>query len=433
MGSLQSVQDVIDALSRRARLITALFLAGCLLSLIVAAMQKHSYRAFEVIQIQAPKVAAELAPSVVDGFSVRRLQLIQQQVMSRDTVLDLINTLGIYQDLSGLTDAERVALFRESVQVAGVAAARIGISDDGTVSVIRVTAEMPDPIQARDVAHQVAQRTIELGKESRLEETRETVEFFRLQEAALKNQIVDLEEEISEYRNKNDVSLAGAIEQRRSEISSINQAILEIDQQVVELRQSVLISSENQDSSRVERRNSNDARKEITTLLQRRGVLQKRVSELSASIETTPEVDRQMNAYSRQLQALQNQLEETAEKRSDAEMSYHLVQSSQSGRLAVIEAAEVPEYPFTRSRKMSAIMGAVASMFAAMAFVLVLEMRNLAVRNADQMESLTGLRPIVTIPSLASRPVSPLDRFWSARTRFLQGVTRFWQRKRREL
>lgn len=432
MGSLQSIRDILDALSRRAGLIAVVFVIGCVLSLIGAAMQKHSYRASEVIQIQVPKVAAELAPSVVDGFSVRRLQLVEQQVMARDAVLELIGSLGIYRDLTGLTDAERVALFRESVQISGVAAARIGIADDGTVSVIRITADMPDPVQARDVAHLLAQRTIKLGRETRLEETRETVEFFRLQEAAIKQQVASLEEEISEFRLRNDVSLPGAIEQQRGEITAINTSILEIDQQIVELRQSALNRSGNQGTSRVERRNSEDANKDIATLLQQRDMLQARVKELLASIETKPEVDRQMNAYSRQIQVLQNQLEETSEKRGDAEISYHLVQSSQSGQMSVIEAAEVPDYPFTRSRKMMAAMGAVASLFVAMGLALLLELRLSVVRTADQMEGMTGLRPIVTIPSLSVKPSSPMERFRSAGAKFVRGFTQLWQKPRRE-
>lgn len=85
MGPIYTFDDIIDMLRRRAGVIILITLLGCIASVYWALSTPHVYQSSEVIQIEQPKIANDLAPSTVEGSSARRLQLIEQQLMARGT------------------------------------------------------------------------------------------------------------------------------------------------------------------------------------------------------------------------------------------------------------------------------------------------------------------------------------------------------------
>lgn len=202
MGPIYSFGDFLDMVRRRLSAILRVFVLGCLVSLWFAASQQHEYETAEVLQITQPQIAGELAKSTVEGSSARRMQLIEQRLMARGTVLEIIEKFGLYADQPSLTPLQKVAMLRHSVRITGVAAAREGFSDDGTISVLTITARMPTAEQAQQVASEFGRRTIELSQSSRIDQARETLSFFADKEAALTSRIAALEEEIAAYRHR---------------------------------------------------------------------------------------------------------------------------------------------------------------------------------------------------------------------------------------
>ena len=124
MDQLFSVEDMIDMVKRRARVIAAVTLFGCLGSLIIAISQTHQYESTEVLQVSRPTIDNVLARSTVDGSSARRLQLIEQRLIARDTVLEIADQFEIFRGQARMPESERVSLMREAVSIQGVAAAR---------------------------------------------------------------------------------------------------------------------------------------------------------------------------------------------------------------------------------------------------------------------------------------------------------------------
>ena len=136
MDQLLSIDDLIDMIKRRFRVIVSITLLGMIGAFLFAASQQHLYESTEVLQVTRPSIDDELARSTVDGSSARRLQLIEQQLMTRDTVLEIAEMFAIFDEAPDLTTGERVAHMRDSVEIRGVAAAREGFTDDGTISVL---------------------------------------------------------------------------------------------------------------------------------------------------------------------------------------------------------------------------------------------------------------------------------------------------------
>ncbi|MEM7320679.1 MAG: Wzz/FepE/Etk N-terminal domain-containing protein [Pseudomonadota bacterium] len=228
MGPIYSLSDFLDMVRRRMWLILAVTVIGCAFSVMVALSRPHEYQSSQVIQIAQPVIVDELARTTVGGSSARRLQLIEQRLMARDSVLEVIDRYDLYSDLTGIPLSRKVNLLRSSILIEGVAAAREGFSDDGTISVITISARMGTPELAQKLAREFGDRTIELSSRERIEQAQKTLEFFDGQSEALASEISALEEQIADYQRTNDLSLPGSLEFRRDEIAAINNTLLDI-------------------------------------------------------------------------------------------------------------------------------------------------------------------------------------------------------------
>uniref|UniRef100_UPI000A7D15C1 DUF874 domain-containing protein n=1 Tax=Leisingera sp. F5 TaxID=1813816 RepID=UPI000A7D15C1 len=301
MGPIYSLGDFLDMVRRRLFTIACVFVLGCLLSLWFAAGQQHEFETAEVLQVTQPQIAGELAKSTVEGSSARRMQLIEQRLMARGTVLEIIEKFGLYADMAALTPLQKVALLRDSVRITGVAAAREGFADDGTISVLTITARMPTAVQAQQVASEFGRRTIELSVATRIDQARETLSFFAEKEAALADQVAALEDEIAAYRNENDVTLPGTIEFRRAEIATMNEGLLEIARERIEIRRAA-DQAQATERPATARRLLAEADQQLATLDAQEQLLSQRKTGLEASLQTTPEVERRLGAYDRRLE-----------------------------------------------------------------------------------------------------------------------------------
>ncbi|MEL0435767.1 DUF874 domain-containing protein [Phycobacter sp. K97] len=399
MGPIHSLADLLDMLRRRAAVIVAVTVLGALASLWFAASQRHLYESAEVIQVAQPTIADDLAKSTVEGSTARRMQLIEQRLMARGSILEIVESFGLYSDRPDLKPSELVALVRENVTITGVAAVREGFADDGTIAVLTITARMPSPEQARDVAAEFGRRTIELSVNSRIEQARETLNFFSAKEQALAADLLDLEDEIAEFRADNDVAQPGALEFRQAEIATLNEALLDIAREQIQIRRAAdqAVASERPATAQ---RMLEEFQEQLATLSAQSELLNQRKSELERMLETTPEVERRLAAYERQQEQLQGELDVVRARLNEAEIGFRLETSRQSERLTVLEPAAVPDYPVTGGRKRKALLGGVASLLLGMVVAFLLDLRHPVLRSAAQMKRETGLMPVVTIPEM---------------------------------
>lgn len=406
MGPIYSLRDFLDMLRRRWTVILYVTVLGCIVSLWVALNQRHMYHSAEVIQVTRPTIADDLAKSTVEGSSARRIQLIEQRLMARGTLLEIIEKYALFADLAALTPTEKVVMLRNNISITGVAAAREGFADDGTISVLTITAMMPTALQAQQVASEFGRRTIELSVASRIEQARETLSFFADKEAAISSQITALEEEISTFYTANDVAQPGTIEFRRNEVATINESLLDIEREKIMIRRAADQANATERPATA-RRMLEDFQEQLATLDAQRDLLNQRKQELEAALQTTPEVQRQIGVYDRRMQALQAELETISARRNEAEVGFRLETSHQSERLTILEPATLADYPSTAARKKKAVMGGAASVLVALAVAFVLELRAPVLRSATQMERETGLAPVASIPVLDTKSAGP--------------------------
>ena len=220
MGPIYSLEDAIDMVRRHAMTIFIVTVLGSVASFFMALSQTHEYQAFEVIQIESPRIAEDLVAPSVQGSSARRLQLVQQQITTRGAMLEIIEKYGLFSAQAALRESEKVTLLREAIEITGVAAAREGFADDGTISVLTITVTLPSPELAQAVAREFSARTIDLYAARRIVEAEETLAFLRDQEDKIAEQVRALEIEITQYRASEEIARPGTLDLRRSQIAA---------------------------------------------------------------------------------------------------------------------------------------------------------------------------------------------------------------------
>jgi len=418
MGPIQTLDDIRDMMRRRAGVMLLICVLGAVASVLFALSQPHHYLSSEVIQIERPKITDGLAPSTVEGSTARRLQLIQQQLMARDTILEIIEKHGLFANQSEL---EKVALFRQSVTIEGVAAAREGMSDDGSISALTITALLGSPEKAQAVARELGARTIDLSAEARRAKTRATLDFFNREETALVEAIAALETEIAAFRSKNELSITGGIEFRQVEIGAVNQAILDVEQGRITIQRELERISAGTQRPATQRR-MNELQAQLQSFDEQRAFLVQRLAELQRTLSGSPEIERRVAIFEMRLEQYQEQLEAVSARRADAEIGHRLESNRQAERLEVLEPASLPEYPVPPSRKKIAALGTLAAIGAAFGFAFLLELRNPVIRSGAQLTRELGYAAAICIP--AQPPVR--------RPRF-QGVRRRIQRARMQI
>jgi len=402
MGPIYTWQDFLDMTRRRLGVISFVIIAGSIASLYWAMSHVHIYQSSEVIQVEQPTINDELARSTVKGSSARRLQLIQQQLMARASLQQIIDTYNIYDNLTALKPSEKIQLLRESVSINGVAAAREGFADDGTISVLTITAQMEEATLARDVAHEFAEQTRSLMAAQRRDQTAQTLAFFQNQEQVVLDNIAQLEGELETYRRENDLTVEGGVEFRLAEVAQLNEAILDLDREIITAQTARTQIDRSARASTVTREEQAlDAR--LRTLTEQRVLLDQRRIALRETIQGSPEMQRSLADFDRRMEQLRTQLEVIATRRNDAQVGFNLEAGLQGERLTTIEEAQVPDYPITMSKKKRAIMGAGAATILAFITAWLLELRRPVIRSARQMQRETGVLPVVSIPELAPK------------------------------
>ncbi len=409
MGPIQTVDEFVDMIRRRARMIFAVSLLGAVASVLFALSLPHQYISSQVIQIERPRVSSELVASTVEGSSARRLQLIEQKLMAREAVQQMIEEFGLFRDLPALTELEKVALFRESVSIEGVAAAREGMADDGTVSALTIRAQLGSPEAAQAVVAELGRRTIALSAEARAGKTRAALEFFRAEEEALIETVAALEAEMAGLRSGNELAIAGGIETRQEQIGAIEQALLAVEQNRISIQQQIdQLDGGSQRPATLRR--LVELERQTDALAEQRVFLVNRRDQIRAMLTLAPEVERQLAVLQVRLEQYQDRLGEIAARRAEAEIGQRLEASRQAERMEVLEPASLPDYPAEPSRRKIAAAGALASVVAALALAFYLELRTPVIRTAAQMQRELGFAPAIAIPEMAAKrlPREPL-------------------------
>jgi tyrosine-protein kinase Etk/Wzc len=392
MGAISSVPDLVHALRRRVWMIVMIALLGVPVALWFANNQPRLYEATAVIQIEIPQIA-ETVTGVAGAMAPDgQLNLIQQQLMARDTLLGVIESYGLFPMVGSVT--EKVALLRGAVAITRLQDSALAWRPEIHPTGLMVTVRLDDPVVAADVANEMINRIITESTLRGADRANRTLEFILAEEARVAGAIAEVESRIASFREVNVDALPEGLTAQRDRLTRLSEQRLAVDEEILALQ------------SGAERQRAEEVARQDALLQQRRNIVLQAIAETEAAIAAAPEVERQLGAMDRELTQLEAELEVLTARRTDAAMTQQLELQNQSERYVVLETAIPPEFPTTASRRKVAATVAAGVAAAGIALALALEVLNPAIRTTAQLERQLGVQPVIVVPYLTT----PKDR-----------------------
>jgi len=453
MGPIGSFADLRSMLMRHATVVAAVLSAGIIATLFHATSIPTAYQAGSVIQIQSGPISAgadQLAPA-------RRLQLIEQRMMSRSNVLKLVERHGLFADQPRMTDDQKVFIFRQNTDIQMINSAGRTPSD-GEVSPITaliITARADTSDQAAAIANDLASSLIVQDREERFAANTAALQFLRGEQERLSRQLAAVDEQMGTVKKENEESLPEVGEAMRSEQASLRELLLDLERRDLELEREQLVlelgseeaegaaanlslaerlrklSSELAQTRRILPNDHPEVRRieaeiqalrsgrdtehltgsdrQIALVGQQRdavtrqmGEIMDRQQEIERALEAAPSVAQRLTTLGRRQALLADQLASVTLQLSQTESQRQLQENAEVTGMEVLEAAEPPRYPLSSGRKRVAVLGAAASFGAALAAAFLLEMRRPVMRTAAQVQRALGIAPIASVVTLGS-------------------------------
>ncbi len=387
MGQIQSFGDFISMLRRRFWLIAIVVLVGTLGSIYWALGQKKIYEATAVAQIEAPTIVDAGTRAGGTTSIDRRLRLLEQQLMARDNLVNIIKKYGLYSGVD-LSPNLKVSALRDSARILQITDPNASWGAVRTPTGMVITVSDTDPEMAALLANEFLQNLLDLNNERRSAAASEQLSFFQAEEERVESEITLLETRIATFKEQNAPYLPAGIASQREELTELRSSLLQLDQSLIEL-----------EGSGGRQRNIENQRALIN---EQRNLIGVRISEIQEAITTAPEVERQFSTLKREQDQLKAQYTVITQRATSAEMSQALENQDQFERIEVLETALVPENPVSGSRKKKAIMGFAASSVIGLGLAFLLELLRPVIRTREHLERQLNVKAVVAIPKINS-------------------------------
>lgn len=446
MGPIQSIDDLISLIKRRLPVILTVLAIGFLGAIYLAVTSPRVYEAVSVIQIEAPAVVDSTSDAGVPA--ARRVQLIEQRLMVRTNVIEMIQRHRLYVGLP-LSENEKIALFRNSTRIESVQATGRDPTSGASLVAIVITVQAETAQKAADLANDFADSII--GQDTANRETRvhETQEFLLGEQRRIERELDAHGRRIADYNSQNEDALPSSQEYIQQELTQLADQEAALDRETMSLDRERLaiqaadgtaegrpVSSLAQQLRAAElelaqaRRTFAAGHPEIARLeesirrlsaggssepsrivheqvtlidaqLQQLRLQVEQISARQKEIERararTPEVRREVEQMTREQMRLQDRYAETSRRLAEVEMLQSLQENNQVERFVVLERAVPPEYPALSGRKKSAVLGGFVSLLMAGGLAFLMDMRKPVLRSSSQFIAATGLRPVIEL------------------------------------
>lgn len=427
MGQIQSLEEFLNLLSRRRWLILLIVVIGTLLSAVYAKSRPDTFETAAVIQVETAAVRGNEAQR--SSAAAVTLQAIEQRLTTRENLAAVIARHGLYTDVP-LSSDKKIDLLRAAVSFQGVdSAAGQNFGEPRNLSAILVFARMGDAELAARVANDFAQGILDQSAAGQRSNADQNVAFFRNEVGRIGLEITQVEAAIATYKNENAGALPAMRDALRDELVSLETDLRRQKQDMVALEGEAAQINAKKTLRETDRRALDDISARSAVLGAQIASTESRRAELGAELSTSPEVERVLAGYERQLEQLQSQHDAVTARMAQAETDARLAELQQSERFTLLERAIVPEGPMGGSNKKFAIAGALASVVGALAIAFGLDLLQPVVRSAAQMERQLDLRPVVTIPEIVpdktARPGRGMMKLLDDPTKPLLGLPRF--------
>lgn len=207
---------------------------GSAVGITLALVLPPVYRAEALLIVESQQIPDELAATTVQTETMEQLQIIQQRILTRESLLEMANRLRIYAPAAGEI-AERLP----ADQIVEDMRARIKINTTGgagrrgpvQATIVRVSFEAPTAIMSASVTNEVVTLFLQENVEIRTSVAGQTLEFFTEEVARLDQALATRGAEILSFQERNLEALPDSLEFRRQQQSAAQERLSTVERQ----------------------------------------------------------------------------------------------------------------------------------------------------------------------------------------------------------
>ena len=204
----------------------------------VARLLPTVYIAEAKLVVESEQIPDELAASTVQTQATEQLQIIQQRILTRDTLVEMANRLKIYAPAAGeraipmdADDLVKDMRSRISIITTGGAAGR----GPAQATLVAVSFEAPTAALAAAVTNDVVTLILREDIEMRTGAARQTLQFFEQEVSRLDKELAERGATILTFKEANKDALPDSLEFRRSQQAAGQERLLQQQRDEAEL------------------------------------------------------------------------------------------------------------------------------------------------------------------------------------------------------
>ncbi|WP_114348825.1 GumC family protein [Paracoccus lutimaris] len=432
---------------RRLPLVMTIGVLGVLISFYLIVSEPRSYEASAVIQLDMPAAIDPASDSSLPAS--RRVQLIEQRLMARQNLNDVIERLDLFADTPGLSESQKQVALRSSTRIESISAPGVSVDSRLSLAAIVITSRAETAATAAAIANDFADSLVNRDRDNRELRIRETRDFLTEEEGRLSEALSVQERKVVEFSARNEDSLPTSQEFLQTELGQLTEMETALDRDIMTLQRDRLaleaggaadmrpsaslvqqiraaevelaqarrtLDPEHPEIKRLEdelirlnsgggsggsdvvRRQIELINAQLKQLDQEKLTLDSRRAEIGRSRARAPQVARELEEMTREQTRMRDRYSEISRQLAQVEAQQLLMDNDQAERFVLLESAVAPEYPVLSNRKKSAVLGVGISGALALLVAFVLELMNPILRNSKQFARATKTLPVISLP-----------------------------------
>ncbi len=228
------VEDFIDIIRRHKAWILGPLFLGLVASVVVAFLWPDTYVSSAIIRVVPAQVPERFVPSNVNAELGQLINSMTQQILSRGTLTNLIQTYNLYPgDRRRKPMEDVIEQMRLDIKVGGVRSLTRQVGRElSTISAFEVSFSYSDRILAQRVTADLVTRYIDENIRARSSQSVLTTQFLRDQWEGAKRDYESSEQKLSDFRARNAGRLPEQVQLNLQKLSALENRLANVNASV---------------------------------------------------------------------------------------------------------------------------------------------------------------------------------------------------------
>lgn len=237
------MEDYVDILRRQKPWILGPLFAALVISVVVAHLWPDTYVSTAVVRVVPPQVPETFVPSNVNMEMSQRINSMAQQILSRSTLTNIINSYGLYpRDRARLPMEDVVEnMRRKDVRISNVVSFT---TNEGrrTVPAFQISFAYENRVLAQKVCQDLVSRFISENTRDRTNQSVFTTQFLKDQLELARRDLEVVENKLAEFRLRNAGKLPDQIQQNLQHLNALEQRLNNLNTTIGRINQEKLLT-----------------------------------------------------------------------------------------------------------------------------------------------------------------------------------------------